>query len=179
MTPTERLARSIPRFVTSVCANFGAWVVGSAADPANHSPRDWDVVVPFSRWNDMAHLIPLSATPNKFGGWKFKDDDENEIDVWPGEVAWLMFQPRIQRLWNPHLNRRFTASNILSAFRDECRGTQPAPAITPERLAYLEACARMFAEYDRINWGNHANVFLARAVEDARTARDALRSKLP
>lgn len=181
MTPTERLARAIPRFVTSVCANFGAWVVGSAAHPDNLSPRDWDVVVPFSRWNDVAHMIPLSATPNRFGGWKFKDNDGNEIDVWPGEVSWLMFQPRIQQLWNPHLNRRFTASD---AFAASVKGTpEPAPAVTPEHLAWevhiVGSTSNPIAAFrfqdqagewaEKHYRGRHALVHVA--------ARDSLRSK--
>lgn len=34
-----------PRFVVALTNQFDAWIIGSAADPNNNNPRDFDVVV--------------------------------------------------------------------------------------------------------------------------------------
>lgn len=90
-----------------LCANYDAWVVGSAANPAIEDPRDYDVIVPPSRWPMIAGLVPRDATPNTFGGFKFTSDG-CEIDMWCGDMAWMMNQqPRTEWVWNPHLGIRF------------------------------------------------------------------------
>ena len=68
------MSSPLPRMVMAFTHNFGGWIVGSAADPNNLFPRDIDVIIPFSRWREAAHLIPPDAKPNTFGGWKFKDN---------------------------------------------------------------------------------------------------------
>jgi hypothetical protein len=87
--------------------NFGGWIVGSAADPNNTQPRDYDVVVPHSRWNAAAFLIPLDAKVNTFGGWKVTVNDI-QIDVWPGELSWIMDRPATKFVWNPMSGARFS-----------------------------------------------------------------------
>ena len=73
-------------------AVHGAYIVGSqakrmAGDDIPVDGSDYDVLVPFDKWQAIALLIPDSARPNKFGGWRFSDDKDNEIDVWPGDVT--------------------------------------------------------------------------------------------
>lgn len=78
--------KMLPRLVYLMCVH-GALVVGSTAKWLNGDidtdPKDYDLLVPLERWQTIALLIPDTAKPNKFGGWRFNDDKGNEIDVWP------------------------------------------------------------------------------------------------
>lgn len=94
------MSRTMPKIVCALTHNHDAWVVGSAADPQNANPRDYDVQVPFSEWGKAAHLIPADAKPNAFGGWKCVSDGV-EVDVWPGELGWIMRQNRSRWAWHP------------------------------------------------------------------------------
>lgn len=68
----------------------GALIAGSTARVfarvSTKVPNDWDLLVPFARWNTVALLVPKGARPNKFGGWRFTLDSGQEVDVWPGSV---------------------------------------------------------------------------------------------
>jgi hypothetical protein len=64
----------------------GALIVGSLAKKMvgeDIEIDDYDILVPLEKWQTIALMIPETAKPNKFGGWRFKDDKGNEIDVWP------------------------------------------------------------------------------------------------
>jgi len=95
-----------PKLVAALSHMHDAWVVGSAADPNNKVPRDWDVMVPFSQWNAAAQLIPSDASVNTFGGWKVKTANGDEIDVWPGELGTLMQNARAKYAWHIRTNTR-------------------------------------------------------------------------
>ena len=95
----------IPKFVANAVTNHHAWVVGSAADPDNDNPRDWDVIIPFADWHNIAPFIPSHATMNSFGGLKFIEN-EIEIDVWPGDLAFICRQDKFTWAWNPSLGVR-------------------------------------------------------------------------
>jgi hypothetical protein len=95
-----------PRLVAVLCQRFGAWVVGSAADPSKCTPRDWDVCVPLGRWGEAATLIPSNAEVNSFGGWKVKDGNY-EIDIWPGDLRDVMLHHRTTWVWDPCTGSRF------------------------------------------------------------------------
>lgn len=103
--------RQIPRIVALLTHNLDAWVVGSAADPEVKNPRDWDIVVPHHNWYKALMVMPKKDTikPNSFGGWKFSDEDEGgvEIDMWPGEMGWIMQRPKIKWVWHPATDVRF------------------------------------------------------------------------
>lgn len=82
----------LPRVVYQMAVH-GGLIVGSQAkrmvgevEVDSKSNSDWDVLVPFEKWQIIALLIPTSATPNKFGGWRFETEDGVEVDVWPGSV---------------------------------------------------------------------------------------------
>ena len=84
----------LPRLVYQMCVH-GALIVGSRAKrmcgDSDIEPNDYDLLVPFERWQVIALLIPESAKPNKFGGWRFEitdpdTDTEVEVDVWPGSL---------------------------------------------------------------------------------------------
>ena len=81
----------LPRTVYQMSVH-GALIVGSqakklAGDDVDTDSSDWDVLVPYDRWQVIALMIPETATPNKFGGWRFILDMGEEIDVWPGDVS--------------------------------------------------------------------------------------------
>lgn len=98
---------SLPKPVVPF-AQMGCWIVGSAADPFNHKPRDWDLMVPFHRWNEVAPMIPKDAIPNTFGGWKFTVDDV-EIDIWPEDLSdWLTKLGLVKWVYHPLSGARFT-----------------------------------------------------------------------
>ena len=75
----------LPRIVYLMCVH-GALIVGSYAKKLmgeDIETNDYDLLVPLEHWQTIALIIPEDAKPNKFGGWRFKDDKDNEIDVWP------------------------------------------------------------------------------------------------
>jgi hypothetical protein len=92
----------LPRIVIKLTHLHEAWVVGSAADPSKNPAecRDIDVLVPFAHWPAVALHIPGDAKPTMFGGWKFTSDGR-EIDIWPGDLAWLMTNAKAQWAWQP------------------------------------------------------------------------------
>lgn len=100
------MSSSLPPKVLALVTNYHAWIVGSAADPDCISPRDYDVLVPYSEWGKASHLIPKDAVKNSFGGWKFKDNDI-EVDVWPGEMGFVMQYVGLEYVWQPHIGLRF------------------------------------------------------------------------
>lgn len=85
----------LPRVVYQMCVH-GALLVGSRAKALAErdkdiTPNDWDLLVPFDKWQVIALLIPQDARPNKFGGWRFEvesfdGDWLEEVDVWPGSL---------------------------------------------------------------------------------------------
>lgn len=102
------MSSTLPKLVIALCNNHDAWIVGSSARPdAVHPVRDYDVQVTFSEWGKAAHLIPRDAVPNSFGGWKCKSDGI-EVDVWPGELGWLMQNSRAVWAWHPSSDVRLT-----------------------------------------------------------------------
>lgn len=95
------MAHSLPALVCKLTHAHEAWIVGSAADPkTDHTlPRDYDVLVPFSHWQEAAMLIPPDAKPNTFGGWKCKSEGQ-EVDVWPGDLGWLLTNSAAKWAWH-------------------------------------------------------------------------------
>jgi len=87
----EELIMMLPRVVYQMCVH-GALLAGSAAKKATGEeiePNDYDLLVPHEKWQVIALLIPTDAIPNKFGGWRFMTDFENqkvEVDIWPSTL---------------------------------------------------------------------------------------------
>lgn len=94
------MASKHPKLVLSLTHFFDGWVVGSGADPDITNPRDYDIIIPFSRWAEASTLIPMDAVPNHFGGWKCISEGV-EVDVWPGELGWIMQRPSLKHVWHP------------------------------------------------------------------------------
>lgn len=97
----------LPALVCKLTHGYEAWVVGSAAVPGQKLDelRDYDVLVPLIHWQAAAMLIPTDAVPNTFGGWKCQSEDR-EVDVWPGDLAWLLTNSAARWAWHPRTGVR-------------------------------------------------------------------------
>lgn len=100
------MARKAPALVCRLSVVHSGWIVGSAANPKNKTPRDWDIIIPFENWAQASLLIPKNATPNTFGGWKCEDEGAT-IDVWPGDISKVLNSSMVEWIWNIHLDIRF------------------------------------------------------------------------
>lgn len=94
--------RVFPALVSKLCEFHDAWIVGSAAAPDTiiGAVRDFDLLVPYSSWPQAALLIPESARPNTFGGWKCSSEGKT-VDVWPGDLGRLFIHKATQFAWHP------------------------------------------------------------------------------
>lgn len=73
-----------PDLVKSFCQCFDAFIVGGAAKfltDEKDSCKDWDIIVPLSKWGQAQKMIPKNATHNTYGGSKIITKDY-VIDVW-------------------------------------------------------------------------------------------------
>ncbi len=103
--------KGLPSIVKKLTHGFDAWIVGSAADPTNDSPNDFDVQVPYSSWGQACMLIPKTATINAFGGMRFEEGGV-QIDVWPGELGWFLQRPACRWAWHPKTGIFITRVNM-------------------------------------------------------------------
>jgi len=101
------MSSKYPKLVLDMTHAHDAWIVGSAADPNNENPRDYDVIVPHSEWQKACMLIPSNAKPNHFGGWKCISE-EIEVDVWPGDLGWIMQRPQLLYVYHLSSGIRWT-----------------------------------------------------------------------
>lgn len=85
-----------------------AWIVGSTAlpDADLSNVRDWDLLIPFDKWPIAAGLIPETATPNTFGGWKINWHGII-IDVWPGDLSQFLRESTTKGVWHLGSGKRF------------------------------------------------------------------------
>lgn len=101
--------KQIPSFVGKICMLADGWIVGSSAHPSadTSAVRDWDVLIPFSKWGIAAGMIPTNAVPNTFGGWKIKLPD-CVVDVWPGDLGQHLATGTSKVVWHFSTDKRFT-----------------------------------------------------------------------
>jgi len=106
---------TLPRIVALLTEKYDAWIVGMAAHPkANHALlNDWDVIVPYDKWNIAAGLLVAlvgeeNCCPNTFGGWKLNYENIS-IDVWPDIVQNILTHPRCYWAWQPRIGIRLKA----------------------------------------------------------------------
>lgn len=92
-----------PALVHKLCYDHEAWIVGSSANPDDENPKDFDILVPLSNWQQASLLIPSDAIPNTFGGWKCISGGK-EVDVWPGDLAWLLTNDMLKWAYHPRTN---------------------------------------------------------------------------
>ena len=75
-----------PPLVTKLTALCNGWIMGSAANPDNSDPRDYDVWIPLSNWPLACSIVPKEGTKiNTFGGFKAISEDK-EVDVFTCEM---------------------------------------------------------------------------------------------
>lgn len=101
------MASVLPRLVLALTHAHDAWIVGGAANPENEQPRDFDIIVPFSKWQEACMLIPMDATVNHFGGWKCTSEGV-EVDVWCGDIGWLMSKSHCKYAWHVASGNRWS-----------------------------------------------------------------------
>lgn len=98
-----------PPLVLALTHHHDAWIVGGAANPEAKEFRDIDILVPLSHWQAAAALIPKNATVNSFGGFKCVCNDgyaDIVVDVWPGELSWVMQHPKAKWAFHPRTGTR-------------------------------------------------------------------------
>ncbi len=98
---------TVPELVAKLTCSFDAWIVGSAADPENKDPRDYDVLVPFREWQKASQLIPKDAKRNSLGGFKCISDNK-EVDVWPGDLDFVLKSSKLKWAYHPFSGIRIT-----------------------------------------------------------------------
>ena len=102
--------RTLPELVIKLTHAHDAWIVGGAADPNKEEIRDYDVQVPFSEWGKACMLIPKDATRNTLGGFKCISEGI-EVDVWAGELGWIMQKPMCEWAYHPASGIRIKTIN--------------------------------------------------------------------
>ena len=79
--------KALPRLVFQLSWAYDGWVVGSGARyllGLTETCRDFDVLIPYEKWDQASLLLPNHARPNTFGGWKVcVDEQQTSVDVWP------------------------------------------------------------------------------------------------
>lgn len=82
-----------PQLVKILCYQYEAWIMGGAARVIalnrGEPIKDWDILVPAIWWPRACMLITKGTPANSFGGFKVVEDGV-DIDVWAGDVGWLL-----------------------------------------------------------------------------------------
>ena len=92
-------------------AEYDSWVIGSAAAPDCDyaTVRDFDIIIPWEKWDTAVNVILRFATQvkaNSFGGWKVYID-EDELDIWPGTLQTILARPQFSNYaWHPKSDTR-------------------------------------------------------------------------
>jgi hypothetical protein len=108
------MARVLPVLVNKLTYLHEGWVIGSAAlastDLAN--VRDYDILISFAHWREAAALVPADARPNSFGGWKCSTPEGAIVDVWPGDIGWVMTNAMCTAAWHPRTGARWLRQDL-------------------------------------------------------------------
>lgn len=87
--------QDLPSFVRNLVYNHDGWIVGSGAryllglTNSKLTPKDYDVLIPFHCWGDVALTIPRGTPSNSFGGFKVTIEGKT-TDVWCGDIGWFL-----------------------------------------------------------------------------------------
>lgn len=92
----------LPKTIFKMVYTYGAWIVGGAC--LEETPKDLDVMVPWSEWHQASLLIPEGAKPNIFGGWKWTEDGVS-VDCWPDSLDRLATAAPFQAALHPKSGR--------------------------------------------------------------------------
>lgn len=74
----------LPTLVRQLGLYCDAWLVGGAVDEV--TPKDYDVVIPYSQWNNACMFLPKQIEFNTYGGIKCVSDGFS-IDVWTDDLS--------------------------------------------------------------------------------------------
>lgn len=103
----------LPQVVFGLCYR-GGLIMGSQAKAYVEGKEplvghDWDIMVPFAVWHQVCGVIPRTAVPNGFRGWRFSIDGV-EVDVWPDDLQRCLQQA------SRHKGERVYALDIKTGF---------------------------------------------------------------
>jgi len=114
----------LPKLVYKLCTR-GALLAGSKAKKLSNPEKykdletnDYDLLVPYNKWEEISLLIPRNSEVNSFGGWKFitKDNDGKtlvEVDIWPDDpINYLTNLPGEIYLFD-YIKNRFYCSDFI------------------------------------------------------------------
>ena len=110
----KAIAPRLPPIAYKIASVYGAWVVGGACLESN--PKDVDLMVPLNQWYLAAPLVPASARPTVFGGWKWVEGDIT-VDCWPDSLSRLVTRIRFQAAYSPSTGTMLIPQTILPAKR--------------------------------------------------------------
>jgi len=88
------MKKMIPTSVFLLCKT-GALIVGGCAKYLLNKKEmcnDYDLIVPPEKWYIVSLLISTDAKINRHGGFKFEDNDGNNIDIWPCSIEQHLIQ---------------------------------------------------------------------------------------
>jgi len=91
--------------ITKLINNHDAWIFGSAADPENINPRDYDIFIPVNEWHTACLLIPSDFKINTLGGFKIIDDNK-EVDIFTGNFNEFITRNFFKYAFHPKTNIR-------------------------------------------------------------------------
>ncbi len=111
MVINYKLIGPLPPIVRALVYGHDAWIVGGAAKYmlglVAEPPKDWDVLVPFHRYETAARLAPKGSLTNTFGGINIQSDGF-EVDIWPGDVGHHLAQTPEENPVAVHLQTQTT-----------------------------------------------------------------------
>lgn len=107
----------LPRVVYLMCVHWWliVWSVAkSICEGLNIDSNDYDILVPLSKRQTIALMIPENAKPNKFWWRRFEDDKGNEIDVRPDTPFNYLSKCKTKHCWKVYIldyinNRHFSS----------------------------------------------------------------------
>ena len=85
--------RILTPIARSLVYTHDSWIVGGCAnyfiDESISFVRDLDIIVPFYEWGLACKMVKAGTPSNSFGGFKVIDDGL-EIDMWCGDIGYLI-----------------------------------------------------------------------------------------
>ncbi len=85
------MSKGHPSLVTKLTNLCDAWIIGSAADPNNKEPRDYDIWIPVNNWRVACNIVGniKDIKLNTLGGFKVISDGK-EVDIWTCEMEVML-----------------------------------------------------------------------------------------
>jgi hypothetical protein len=110
-----------PDIVRQLTICFDAFIVGSSPKYLLNKVdkcKDWDIIVPLSRWGQAQKLIPKEAIHNTFGGSKINVAHETHygcgifvnVDVWSCDLSEFLISHRDKEVYIVHPKSLFSGA---------------------------------------------------------------------